>query len=128
MINISFVERNNKTHDGVSLGLALGFIEGDSLGLAEGFAEGESLGVALGSDEGNELGLWVARTTASIDNVSVSRVSFLVSNSPRSCAGSTDSPVLTISTTTFITVVAKESKFPSISSELTGDISLLVKN
>ena len=55
MINISFVERNNKTHDGVLLGLALGITEGDSLELAEGFTEGESLGFALSSSEGNEL-------------------------------------------------------------------------
>ena len=85
MIKFGVVEGKNKTHDGVSLGLALGFTEGDSLGLAEGFTEGESLGVALGPDEGNELGLWVARTTDSIINDSVLRVSLLVSNSPRSC-------------------------------------------
>ena len=65
MIKEDVVERNNKTHDGVSLGLALGFTEGDLLGLVEGFAEGELLGLALGSDEGNELGLWVARTIPS---------------------------------------------------------------
>ena len=55
MINISFVERNNKTHDGVLLGLALGLAEGDSLGLVEGFTEGDSLGFTLSSSEGNEL-------------------------------------------------------------------------
>ena len=105
MIKFGVVEGKNKTHDGVSLGLALGFTEGDSLGLAEGFAEGESLGVALGSDEGNELGLWVARTTPSIINTPSSlRVSLLVSNSSRICAGSTDSPVATISKTKLTTV------------------------
>ena len=57
MINIyiNIVEIKNTTHDGVSLGLALGLSEGDSLGLAEGFAEGDSLGFALSSGEGNEL-------------------------------------------------------------------------
>ena len=53
--DINIVERKNKTHDGVSLGLALGLTEGDSLGLAEGFAEGDSLRFALSSSEGNEL-------------------------------------------------------------------------
>ena len=55
MIKIGVVERKNKTHDGVSLGLALGFAEGDSLGLAEGLTEGDSLGFTLSSSEGNEL-------------------------------------------------------------------------
>ena len=55
MIKISVVERKNKTHDGVSLGLALGFTEGDSLGLAEGLTEGDSLGFTLSSIEGYEL-------------------------------------------------------------------------
>ena len=54
MSNINFIERNNKTHDGVLLGLALGLAEGDSLRLVEGFTEGNSLGVTLSSSDGNE--------------------------------------------------------------------------
>ena len=55
MIKIGIVERKNKTHDGVSLGLVLGFTEVDSLGLAEGLTEGDALGFTLSSSEGNEL-------------------------------------------------------------------------
>ena len=55
MIKTNIVGRKNKTHNGVSLGLALGLTESDSLGLAEGFTEGDSLGFALSSSEGNEL-------------------------------------------------------------------------
>ena len=55
MIKINIVERENRTHDGVSLGIALGLSEGDSLGLAEGFTEGDSLGFTLSSSEGNGL-------------------------------------------------------------------------
>merc|ERR1712161_42483 len=118
--------------EGDLLGLAEGFIEGfsdgDSLGLAEGFTEGESLGLALGSDEGNELGLWVARTTPSIERPGLSRSLLLSSNCLRSCVGLTDSPVLIISTMMFTTVVEEVSNLPSLSSEVTGDISLTVSN
>jgi len=111
--------------DGVSLGLVLGFAEGDSLGLAEG----ESLGLVLGSNEGNELGLWVARITPSIENTPSSlRLLLLISNDSRSCAESTDSPVLTISTIMFTTVVETSCNRLSLSLEVTGDISLMVSN